>query len=334
MREFANLYVAEGDGKAVILEVDDGVVHVGEVGVDLELAVGDEVAELGGVAVVLEDFDPVEPVLDVAFIDEDAGGVPLADGVDGFGVVGGAGGGDKVVEGGDGAIAVFATLGVRVYVVVEDLVLVADGGAGTFLEVEVDEVEDAAIGAGRGAEVYRELVVGEFARGDDVAGVATFFAAKVGGREQAVLDNPAGGGEGAVTLAAPAVRGFAVPEELPTLGLFLLCEGVGGLRKSGDSGGEEERREDVGARKHRGPRYSAWSELGSGFADGAVTLRLSTYSIVPAKDSVPVTSLDCWRSPLQSSKLNRDGTLDSYLLPENSLLLADERWVDQELRLS
>ena len=74
------------------------VVHVGEVGVDVELARSDEGAELGGVAVVFEDFDAVEPVLGVGAVDENAGGVPFAYGMDGLGVIGGAGGGDEVVE--------------------------------------------------------------------------------------------------------------------------------------------------------------------------------------------------------------------------------------------
>jgi hypothetical protein len=60
----------------VVLEVDVGIVHVGEVGIDLELAVGDEFAELGGVAVVLEDFDAVEPVLGVGSVDEDTPNTP------------------------------------------------------------------------------------------------------------------------------------------------------------------------------------------------------------------------------------------------------------------
>ena len=32
----------------MVLEVDVGIVHVSEVGIDLELAVGNEFAELGG----------------------------------------------------------------------------------------------------------------------------------------------------------------------------------------------------------------------------------------------------------------------------------------------
>jgi hypothetical protein len=47
--EFADLYVAEGDGTAMVLEVDAGIVHAGEVGINLELAVGDEFAELEGI---------------------------------------------------------------------------------------------------------------------------------------------------------------------------------------------------------------------------------------------------------------------------------------------
>jgi hypothetical protein len=63
-----------------------------------------------------------------------------------------------------------------VHGVVKDLVLGAGGGAGTFFEVEVDEVEDAAVGSGGCAEVDGELVVREFAGGDDVTGVAAFIS--------------------------------------------------------------------------------------------------------------------------------------------------------------
>ncbi len=40
-REFADLYVAQGDGKAVILKIDARIVQVLEVVKDLELAVCD-----------------------------------------------------------------------------------------------------------------------------------------------------------------------------------------------------------------------------------------------------------------------------------------------------
>ena len=175
----------------MVLEVDACIVHVGEVGIDLELAVRDEFAKFGGVAVVLEDFDAVEPVLCVGSVDEYTGSVPFAYGMDGFGAVGCAGCGDEVVEGGDGAIAIFAELGVGVYSVVENLILLADRGAGPFIKVKVDHIEDAAVGSCADAEVDGELEVGEFTRGDDVAGRAAFFSAEIGGGEQTVLDDPA-----------------------------------------------------------------------------------------------------------------------------------------------
>jgi hypothetical protein len=161
----------------MVLEVEVGIVHAGKVRIDIELAVGDEFSELGGVAVVFKNFDAVEPVLGVCSVDEDTGGVPVAASwMNGFGVVGCAGGGDEVVEGGGSAIAIFAALGVLVHGVVKDLVLVADRGAGTFSEIEVDGVEDAAVGSGGGAEVDGELVVCEFAGGDDVTCVAAFLS--------------------------------------------------------------------------------------------------------------------------------------------------------------
>jgi hypothetical protein len=144
-----------------------------------------------GFAVVLENFDAVEPVLGVGSVDEDTGGVPATNRMDGLGVVSCAGSGDDVAEGGDGAIAIFSELGLGVHGVVMDLVLVADGGGGAFLEVEGDEVEDAAGGSGGGAEVDRKFVFGEFAGGDDVTGVAALLSAKIGSGEHTVLDDPA-----------------------------------------------------------------------------------------------------------------------------------------------
>ncbi len=220
-RKFADLEVAEGDWEAVVLEDDGGVVHSGEAGVDLELAVCDELLEGGTVAIELEHLDAVEPVLTVGAADEDAGGVPLAYRVDRFGLVGGSGGGDEVVERGDRTIAVFASLGVWVEGVVEDLILVADRGARALFEVQVDEVEDAAIRAGGNAEVGGEFVVGVGPGCHDIAGIAAFLASGVGDAEGSVLDLPAGGRKRAAALADPTGGGAAVPEETPAGGLFL-----------------------------------------------------------------------------------------------------------------
>src|SRR3984893_18842465 len=74
--------VAEGDRDSVVLEENVAVVGFAEVGVDVEFAFGDDLMELGGGAVVFEDFDAVEPVLAVGAADDDAGGVPLAYGFD------------------------------------------------------------------------------------------------------------------------------------------------------------------------------------------------------------------------------------------------------------
>jgi hypothetical protein len=63
-------YVAEGDRKAVILEIDAGVVHVPEVGIDRQVAVGNQITKLPGGAVVRENFDTVEPALDVRSVEQ------------------------------------------------------------------------------------------------------------------------------------------------------------------------------------------------------------------------------------------------------------------------
>src|SRR5260370_42314009 len=220
-RKLTDLDVAEGNGKAVVLEEDVAVVGLAEVGVDVELAGGDDLAELGGCAVELEDLDAVEPVLAVGAADDDAGGVPLADGFDGFGFCGGAHG----CERGNGAVAVAAFFGVGVEGVVEDLVLEADGGAVAVVAggvVGVDEVLDAGVGSGSDAEVDEELEVGVFAGGENVAGVASLFAAVLGDGEEAVFDLPAGGRESGAEGAMPSVRGLAGEEERPPCGCFSL----------------------------------------------------------------------------------------------------------------
>ena len=240
----------------MVLEEDVTVAGFAKVGVDVEFAFGDGLAELGGGAVVFEDFDSVEPVLAVGAADDDAGGVPLAYGFDGLVFCGG----DHVVEGGYSAVTVAAFFGVGMDGVVEDLVLEADGGAVALVAggvVGVDEVLDAGVCSGSDAEVDEELEVGVFAGGEDVAGVAALFAAVLGDGEEAVFDLPASGREGGAVGAVPALGGLAVEEEMPALGCFLFGEGVGcGLRESGQGG-----RENCCGQKsrwdgHSSPRYA------------------------------------------------------------------------------
>src|SRR5258705_10368474 len=149
--KLADFDVAEGDWESVVLEENVTVVGFAEVGIDVEFAFGDDLAELRGGAVVFEDFDAVKPVLAVGAADDDAGGVPLAYGFDWLVFCCG----DHVVEGRFGAVAVVAFFGVGVDGVVEDLVLEADGGAVAFVAggvVGVDEVLDAGVGSGGDAE--------------------------------------------------------------------------------------------------------------------------------------------------------------------------------------
>ncbi len=218
----------------MILQKDVAVVLFAEAGPDVVLAIGDELAELRGEALVLDDLDTVDPVLAVGSVDDDACGVPLADGVDGLVLRRG----DHVVEEAMVRSPAMPFLASGWSNVVEDLVLEADGGAGASVEVGIDEVLDAAVGSGGDAEVDEQFEVGVLARGDDVAGVAALFTAVLGDGDHAVLDLPTGGGEGGTVVAAPAVGGLAVEEEMPALGFFCGRECVGcGLRDGGEGGG-------------------------------------------------------------------------------------------------
>ena len=113
----------------------------------MELAASNDLAELWGETLGLDGLPAVEPVFDVRSADDDAGRIPVADGVDQL-----AGGrGDEVVERAFGTISVLAGMSVRVYGVVEDLVLKANGLAGFF---GVDKILDTAVRSGSDAEIY------------------------------------------------------------------------------------------------------------------------------------------------------------------------------------
>lgn len=112
----------------------------------MELAASNDLAELWGETLGLDDLLTVEPVLDMRSADDDAGRIPVADGVDQLA----SGRGDEVVERAFGAISVLAGMSVRMYGVVENLVLKANGLAGF---CGVDEILDTAVRSASDAEV-------------------------------------------------------------------------------------------------------------------------------------------------------------------------------------
>jgi hypothetical protein len=253
LRQFAQLDIAELNRETVVLQEDVAVVGFSEAGVNVVLTVGDDGAEGWGFAVVLDDLDPVEPVLAVGSADDDAGGVPFADGMRGL-VCGGR---NHVIQRGDGAVAVFTQFRVRVSSIVEDLIFEADVGAVALVAgcvVQVDEVLDAGVRARCDAEVNRELEVAVFARGDDVARVAAFFAAGLGHGNHAVPHFPTRRWEGIGTCAAPAGAVLAIEEQLPACRLLGGSERVGGLSGSGlhaQNDSSDEKAEDAHGRTIR-----------------------------------------------------------------------------------
>ena len=88
-------------------------------------------------------------------------------------------------------------------------------------KVEIDEILDAGVGAGSGAEVDGEFKVGVLAGGENIAGVATLFAPMLGNGEEAVFDFPAESGEVGAVGAVPARGCFSVEEEVPALSSLL-----------------------------------------------------------------------------------------------------------------
>lgn len=213
--QLADLDVLEADGVAVVLQEDVALGLVAEVGPVAVFAVGHEGVPLLRVALIFEELDVVEPVLDMVAADDDHGGVEL---VEDEGLV--VADGDEVVEGPELAVALDAELGVGVTQVVEDLEFAADGRSGALVEGGVDEVLDAAVGTLSDLEVDAEHEVAPCAGGDDVAAVGALGTVAGMHLQLSVGDGPSLFGEGVELGAAPAVGGLAVEEELPSLCLL------------------------------------------------------------------------------------------------------------------
>ena len=112
--------VAEPGFVVVVLEHDAAFGVFRETGDGLEFAFGAGGFEGLAGEVHAEDFGAVEPVLEGVAFDDDFGGVPLADGLEGF--VGGRR--ENVVEG--GGLAVRADFAVRVFDVIQELIFAAE----------------------------------------------------------------------------------------------------------------------------------------------------------------------------------------------------------------
>ena len=152
---------------------------------------------------------------------DDAGRVPGCD-VEGFLF----GSRNQVVERTQLAVALHAKLGIGVAQVVQDLELAADGAAFALVHIGVHEILDAAVGTFRNLEVHLqdEVVVGT--SGHDVAAVSALCAVGLLHLQDAVLDAPSLLGEALQLGAAPSFGCLAVPQQFPSLALFLLGQGV------------------------------------------------------------------------------------------------------------
>ena len=122
--------VAIADFVAVVLQQDAAVRPLAETRPHLVLAVGDQRAEHLAVAIELDDFLVVQPVLDTAVVRDDASLVPLPNALEllraAFSLQ--VFGRDQVVERTQCPVAVDTRLGIRVYLVVQNLEFAADGG--------------------------------------------------------------------------------------------------------------------------------------------------------------------------------------------------------------
>ena len=235
MSEFLDLQVAERDGRvAVVLKEDAPFRNLAPV---LRLASGVNAPgrilrrlhrrlERRRAAVVLENLDAIEPVLDMRALRDDHAAVPLAGTLENrVGM-----GGNDVVEGCGLAVTVLALVGIGM-TVLKNLVLLASA----LVERLVVEVLDARVRVLRETEVELEREVAVLLSRHDVAAAAKLLVLRrkreplpVGNpvygahRESAVLDDPAllRRRLAAALHGEPAVERLAVPRKSPALSLL------------------------------------------------------------------------------------------------------------------
>ena len=129
------------------------------------------------------------------------------------------------------------------FVVVEQLVFVADRTAFALIR---DEIFQAAVAAVGDAPFPREFKLGKLGCGNEVAAAALGEV-----MEPAVLNVPAFVGCGGFFEIGPAGEGFAIEEQFPAAGFFGVSQGVGirGAGGGGERGDGEEQRQRGGSRK-------------------------------------------------------------------------------------
>ena len=105
----------------------------------------------------------------------------------------------------------------------------------------IDEVFNAIVSPGFHPPFPRKLKVGEFFPGDDVAwlGPGSF-------NQPPLCDLPSAGGSDVLSKLAPRARGFAIEKKTPSIGSFLLGQGIGARFPcvSFRHGGEQEREKE------------------------------------------------------------------------------------------
>src|SRR5262245_21562358 len=189
---------------AVILEQDVAVLRRAETGDVLELALRDRGTQRRRVELVLEHLLAVQVVLDVQGADDHFARVPLPCRLHRTVVRR-----HHVVE--RARLPVRTDLRVGVALVVDHLVLVADGG-GLVLE---HEILDAAVASLRDLPLPAQVELREGVGGDDVALTLGVPLAGLRDRQQPALDLPARLFRVGFLVAAPALQCLAVEELNP-----------------------------------------------------------------------------------------------------------------------
>src|SRR5882724_9945623 len=128
---------------------------------------------------------------------------------------------NQIIKRAEFAVAVVSQLGVGMTFVVENLVFQADGGtgggfaalAGHRIKIGLNKKFDAAVATGCGFEIHGQLKVGIAFSGDNVAAGLGLAVAAGNDAKVAAADEPAVGRKIIRTGAAPAIGGFAVPQQ-------------------------------------------------------------------------------------------------------------------------
>ena len=130
--------------------------------------------------------------------------------------------GGDIIQRSEGAIAVDPKFRIRVFCIVQDLILKTFSRSGCFRLLLRHKILDAAVRPLGKPEIHRQFETSVFVYGHDVSTKGGFAPARSLDNQHTVPDLPSPGRQRVDIRPAPSIQGFSVKQELPPF-FALFC---------------------------------------------------------------------------------------------------------------